>query len=216
MGNALKKVFMTEWLYPADWLFPGFKIERKWDFTCYLLFKLILGISIVISIFLSIDAYFQLDVFIPKIPFYFDKAVFFERCSLFIAPLTWALIIIFYFKLRLSIDDIKQERIPYIAQREHLPGSKSSWISGYMVLLLISLVEVIQPSILPHYAAKFLNISEVYFGVFIFQLLSCFALAMLSAMLVHTLLMLEKIFRAFEDVKNSVELMGKTTKEDWL
>jgi hypothetical protein len=214
--QTILNFYRTDKLFPISWYFPGYKIEREWDYTCYLLFKVLLTASIFYSLFLIIDAYFQLDILIPVIPFYFDKIVFYDVFAQYMRPVSFALTAVFYFKLRLSIQDIKTEKIPYIENRDHFKNeNKKQFLKGTLILIAMSIFAIIMPHLFSTYVTQHFGFSTSFTLAISVHVFSILILALFTSYLVHLLLMLEKTLRNFENIEFWIQRMDVESFGDW-
>ncbi len=212
--------YRTDNFFPIDWLFPGFKMDREWDYTCYLHFKILLSFSALYSLFLIADAHFQLDIIITHIPFYFDKTIFLHSYRKFITPTSCILFCVFYAKLRLSIfdqgDSQGYSRVPYIKNRDYLiKAGRCQYLFLFASIFAMSMFAMLLPHLFPAYVAQYLGAQNDFGAIIAIHTVTMGILPLLSSSGLHAILLLEKTIFDFPELKRSVLEMSKTKAEDW-
>jgi hypothetical protein len=219
MISAFCSFYKTEKFFPMRWLWSGYKMDRQWDYHCYLLFKIMCSVSLFVSLFVFSDAIFALNIFVPAADFLVDKKVIYDYTGQVMIPITIMLNIGFYLKLRLSIKDIRTYRIPYITPKNRVhfyDRKKAGWWSFFGVALFVTIVSFFRTQIgIPSFLLERAGLEFNNLNMTIAQIIPILFSGVMSSFFVHTIIWFEIFLRNYPDLYSSLDEMENVKHEDW-
>ena len=204
-----------EVIFSINKVFPGFLLRRDWDYLCYLLFLVMLILSLCVTALIFSDILLSLDVFISKEEFVNNKTLLFSKSSVILGPLGFILAVVFYLRIRLPVD-LQNTKIPYMVGPRYLEAAgKRKWFFTFTTLFFTSIVMIFGSHLPPVILAKHYEMQDSTSFVLVAQIFLILGPAVGAAFFVNSLLLLEKILRWFSKVEGDYRAMKTISKEQW-
>lgn len=172
-------------------------------------------LSMCVTALIFADILLSLDFFISKESFMDDKTLLFSKSSQALGPLGFVFAIVFYLRIRLSVD-IQNTKIPYMVGSRHLEAAgKKKWVMNNFCLAVAGFVMIFVSDLAPRQIVEHYQMQESLLFVMVAYVLQLICLIYGPLVLVHFSLVLEKVLRFFKSLKDDYASMKSTTLENW-
>jgi len=219
MIASILNFYKTEQFFPIRWLWSGYKMDRQWDYHCYLLFKIMCSVSLFVSVLVFSDAIFALNIFVSAAAFMVDKRVVYDYMGQIMIPITIMLNIGFYLKLRLSIKDIRTYRIPYITPKNRVhfyARKKAGWWLFFGVAVFVTIISFFRMQLgIPSFLLETTGLEFHISNMICVQIIPILLSGLMASFFLHTMIWFEIFIRNYPDLYSSLDEMENVKYEDW-